>query len=87
MKRKSSKCFVFWDPSLVVLTEAVTKFQVEHSLQFMLNISVALAQSVISPPPLFTWILQSQEGKALCPEAVHAGWKQIRFLLSRSSLL
>lgn len=60
IKIKSLKCFIFWDPSLV-LTAALIKFQVEQNLQFTLNILVALAQSVTSLSPPFPWIVQSQE--------------------------
>lgn len=73
--------------SLVVLTAAATKTQVEDNLQFMLNISVALAPPVTSLLPLSPWIVQSREGKALCPEAVHAAWEWMCFFPSRSSLL
>lgn len=57
--------------SLVLLTAAATKIQVEDNLKFMLNISVALAQPVTSLLPLSLWISQPREGKALCPEAAH----------------
>lgn len=87
VKRKSPRCFLFWDPSLVVLTAALTMFWVEHSLRFMLDILVALAQVVTSLPPLFLCLsCADTREKALCPEAVHAGWKWRCFFPSRSSL-